>query len=439
MTATFSVKLLPWNGVHHNMDLSWGSYKYPTSTVQRLRLHRRWNPFSGSDWKDLGNKIKNEAKDAGKDLKNAAQKVKETAEKVQDAVEQEAKKVTKEAKEIVEKVKDTVKSSVEATKDAMDVDKTKSMTLKFSKSTGAEPKNIWSGPDVVVDCIDCSLTGSVDFSGRVKIENGTKVQELSFTFNPEEIKARFELAVKIPRGQTITSWSQSTQLFGLSMGGIVIPEILEFGPTVDFEIGASLSATVAASFNLGADIVVPRSAVVKADLIKKSVEGSGWDAMTFSPIGPKLQSASGGINAEFHAQPAFKIGFSILGDMVGFGAEVKVKAPQLAAKGNVVADEAGACKGKENEGTMGLQFTGNIGAAVLLTVGDDRNVNEMKSLWNKEIWKVEKGLWDVCLPLGGGGNGTAVSPNGMSGVGKRRRFARRHVHAHLHGRGKMFS
>ncbi len=108
-------------------------------------------------------------------------------------------------------------------------------TVVWNFDTGDKGKSVnvftdplQQNPRLTVDCIDCYIKGTVNFSGNLKVENFVEVKELTWSMNPTEFTARMELDVKVLEDitdQDISLSNYQGTLFDVPITGISIPGI----------------------------------------------------------------------------------------------------------------------------------------------------------------------------------------------------------------------
>lgn len=171
-------------------------------------------------------------------------------------------------------------------------------------------------PLVVLDCVDCFITGKFKVAGSLSVTN-FQVQQLVLSASPEDFQSKLEVEAKIEASTSIgvpgLNLTQEVASFPVPGAGIVIPGIFELGAVISYEIAIESSITGTANFTFGLLTSIPNSAAVVADLANiDASSATGFGSTTFCPTF-EINSGSGTLNIAAVSRPKLTFGVDIVG------------------------------------------------------------------------------------------------------------------------------
>lgn len=247
-----------------------------------------------------------------------------------------------------------------------------------------------------IDCVNCFLKGSIEFAGHIAVQ-GFKLKELYFSASPQDVEGRIELDFALMAGIPKPGIQMQKTLFSVGIPGISIPDIFTLGPSLEYQVGFTVSAWANANFSVGLDVKLPNEAALVADLLDHSNSGAkGWDDTYVDPL-LDLHDISATVQAAAFAQPVLAFGVEIL-NSIGYQASLSLRLPYIYADLTVGYKEGGLCKTGPNEITTGV--TADAGAAVelWLQAGAIKGAQFMPD-YNNKLWGVRWPFFEVCFPF----------------------------------------
>lgn len=175
-------------------------------------------------------------------------------------------------------------------------------------------------PLVVLDCVDCFITGKFKVTGGLSVTD-FKVQQLSLSASPQDFKSTLEVEAKIQASVSADSpslsFTREIASFPVPGAGIVIPGIFELGAVVSYEVAIESSITGSANFTFGLLASLPNTAKVVANLADPSASSAvGFEGISFDPSF-QLNSASGALSVAAISRPKLTFGLDIVGMFFG--------------------------------------------------------------------------------------------------------------------------
>jgi hypothetical protein len=233
-----------------------------------------------------------------------------------------------------------------------------------------------------------SLTTTASFSGHLDYDFWTaKLQTLSLDL-AISLTATLDLTAAAAAAITHT-FTYSPASLSLTPASITIPGILSLGPTLDFSLGAQLSADAAATVVAHAEAILSDGSV-HVDLLDEANSGTaGWTPQT--NVSVALQGAASVVVSPF-VLLGVEVAVEFLGGLVDLGAGVDANATWV---NEVVAQDA------EEVGTAG-EVTGSAdgGACAQGLEYKSDLVFEIDGFvtgfYNKELYGVEVPVFDNC-------------------------------------------
>lgn len=240
--------------------------------------------------------------------------------------------ITKGAGNIVKDIKDGVKDTVDDIKDGLgdladifkkigDANLDKTVVFDIGVGTKGKRTNIITDklrtiPRLVVDCVDCFITGKFKVAGRLSVDNFV-VKQLTLGASPQDFRARMVLEAKVadkiadlPSSLNLTKELAS---FPIPGAGIEIPGIFELGAIIAYEIGVECSINGAANFTFGLGASLPNTAIVAIDLADiTKTKATGFDGGTFDPVFD-INSGSATLNVAAVSRPKLTFGIEVVG------------------------------------------------------------------------------------------------------------------------------
>ena len=243
---------------------------------------------------------------------------------------------------------------------------------------------------LTITCDDCNIAGSLKLVGRVAVEN-FKPTELTFSASPVDLSTTIQLGVTVAVGTSDLTVPPtfSKSIVTLPLGGIVIPQIFSLGPTLDFEMGASLTVDNDGSFTFGIKAGLPNGAIINANVLDPlKSNASGFDGATAEVIPFTVENLTGSMTASAFAMPVLGIGFEVLGGVFGAETSIKLKVPSINAEFSAEFDPLGVCKQDAGASKTGVRIKTSGVADATFFVGTDQTVGEIAAV-NKVLFKKE--------------------------------------------------
>ena len=183
---------------------------------------------------------------------------------------------------------------------------------KEGERTNILTDGLRTAPRLVIDCVDCFITGKFMVAGRLSVDNFV-VKDLTLGASPQDFRAKMVLEAKVD-GQISSlppssNWTKELASFPIPGAGIVIPAIFELGAIISYEIGVECTINGAADFIFGLGATLPNTAIVAVNLADPTqTKAAGFDGATFDPVF-ELKSGSATLNVAAFSRPklAFKI------------------------------------------------------------------------------------------------------------------------------------
>ena len=236
------------------------------------------------------------------------------------------------AKDIVKDIKDGVKDTVDDIKDGLgdlqDIfqkigDANLDKTVVFNVGVGTQGKRtniitdvFRTAPRLVIDCVDCFITGKFQVAGRLSVDNFV-VKNLTLGASPQDFRAKMVLEAKV--AAEIASLPPSLNLtkelasFPIPGAGISIPKIFELGAIISYEVGVECTVNGAANFTFGLGATLPNTAIVAINLADLTqTKATGFDGATFDPVFD-LNSGSATLNVAAVSRPKLTFGIEVVG------------------------------------------------------------------------------------------------------------------------------
>ena len=239
--------------------------------------------------------------------------------------------LSKGAKDIVKDIKNGVKDTVDDVKDGLgdigDIfkkigDANLDKTVVFDIGVGTEGKrtNIITDvfktvPRLVIDCVDCFITGKFKVAGRLSVDNFV-VKNLTLGASPQDFRAKMVMEAKVadkiadlPSSLNLTKELAS---FPIPGAGISIPNIFKLGAVISYEVGVECSINGAANFTFGLGASLPNTAIVAIDLADLTkTKATGFDGGTFDPVFD-INSGSATLNVAAVSRPKLTFGIEVI-------------------------------------------------------------------------------------------------------------------------------
>ena len=196
-------------------------------------------------------------------------------------------------------------------------------TVVFPINVGTEGKRtniltdgLRTAPRLVIDCVDCFITGKFKVAGRLSVDNFV-VKDLSLGASPQDFRAKMVLEAKVA-GQISSlppssSWTQKLASFAIPGAGISIPAIFELGAIISYEVGVECTINGAADFIFGLSATLPNTAIVAVNLADPTqTKATGFGDATFDPVFA-LNSGSATLKAAAFSRPKLTFGIEVVG------------------------------------------------------------------------------------------------------------------------------
>ncbi|KAF8428321.1 hypothetical protein EV426DRAFT_337351 [Tirmania nivea] len=383
LVTYLTAKKEKWENISGKFVIDFGKAQVSSDKTAQARTRRGFG--------DLFNTVKDK-------IKQGTDKIEET---VQNGVDK--------AKEGADVIGETVKNGVDQASEKLKtvggkVEKEILIPLNTGQVGNIAP--IFMDPLglLTVTCDDCNIAGSLKLVGRVAVES-FKPTELTFSASPVDLSTTIQLGVTISVGsndmKTPPTFSKS--IATLPLGGIVIPQIFSLGPTLDFEMGASLSVDHDGSFTFGIKAALPNEAIINANVLDPlKSNASGFDGATAEAIPFTVGSLSGSMTASAFAMPVLSIGFEVLGGVFGAETSIKFKVPSFNADISAEFDPLGVCKQDAGASKTGVKIKTSGVADATFFVGTDQTIGEIaavnKVLFKKEFMTIPATCIEVDIP-----------------------------------------
>ncbi|PWW72556.1 hypothetical protein C7212DRAFT_225177 [Tuber magnatum] len=286
-----------------------------------------------------------------------------------------------------------------------DADLDKTVVFDIGVGTKGKRTNIIGGasrPDasLVIDCVDCFITGKFKVAGKLSVDNFV-VKEMTLAASPDDFRAKMIMEAKV--SATISTIPPSLNLtrelasFPIPAAGISIPKIFELGAIIAYEVGVESSINGVANFTFGLGASLPNTALVAvnlADLTKS--QATGFDGATFDPVFD-LHSGSATLNVAAVSRPKLTFGIEVVG--VGkLEAALKMGLPVVNTQLTAAFDEKGVCEKSPKASKTGFKV--NSGVAVELVFSVDGKLGDKSAgLFEKTLFRLKKMLFEKCFPL----------------------------------------
>ena len=196
-------------------------------------------------------------------------------------------------------------------------------TVPFNISIGTEGKRtniltdgLRTAPRLVIDCVDCFITGQFMVAGRLSVHNFV-VQNLTLGASPQDFRAKMVLEAKVA-GQISSlppssNWTEQIASFPIPDAGISIPGIFELGAIISYEVSVECTINGAADFTFGLGATLPNTAIVAINLADLTqTRATGFDGATFDPVF-ELNSGSATLNVAAISRPKLAFGIEVVG------------------------------------------------------------------------------------------------------------------------------
>ena len=297
---------------------------------------------------------------------------------------------------------------------------------------------IWSKPSqnndtssgLQVTCVNCSLSGELEFSG--KFDWSTKNNSLGAGFITVHVKrdltANLEMEFATGNKPLVLEFEQSFfPIIGLEDGvplgpGLGIPKIISISPYFDYSVGVSIEVgTPETNVTIGGELCIPQGAKLTWDIVNgDSTEVKGWDVKAkINPVKVnKVNKTDFSLGVNFTSTPAVivKLEFLKALDIVDevsaeIGAKLAMALPRLYTKSTLVKDVTEDCTtpgpdeytyfpyGISFESGLELALYGELFATVQKTFSNAVSVGKGVN-WTKRFWGQDYPFNDVCLLFG---------------------------------------
>jgi len=196
-------------------------------------------------------------------------------------------------------------------------------TISFNISAGTEGKRtniitdkLRTAPRLVLDCVDCFITGQFKVVGSLSVENFA-IKHLTLGASPQDFRAKMVLEAKVDDNiadATIPSLRETKELanFPIPDAGFAIPNIFKLGIVIVYEVDVECSINGAANFTFGLSASLPDTAIVAIDLADPSkTRATGFDKGTFDPVFD-IRSGSATLNIAASSRPKVTFGIDVV-------------------------------------------------------------------------------------------------------------------------------
>ncbi|KAK6530137.1 hypothetical protein TWF694_003506 [Orbilia ellipsospora] len=254
-----------------------------------------------------------------------------------------------------------------------------------------------------VTCVGCYITGGIQISGYVKVENFA-VKVLQFGAKPKNFNAKVEietvLRAAIPKG----AFNLDQTLFEMGIPGLSIPGIFTLGPSLQYHVGFGLSTSGVANFSVGVTASLPNTAALINDVTDGSNSGAtGFEGSTIKPI-LKMNELSVSAFASVYSQPNVAFGVKVL---TKYGAEctLELKLPVVNVGVTGGFNERGFCPEKDRSITNGMKVTAGANIELWFKAVKFTGLSKWFPDFDRKLWGVRWPFLDSCFPWGPANSG----------------------------------
>lgn len=271
-----------------------------------------------------------------------------------------------------------------------------------------------TNPALVLDCIDCYITGKFKLTGRVSIKKFA-VKAFTLDTTPQDFNTTLKLSAAITATASAPASLKLTKeiiSFPVPAAGIAVPGIFDLGTTMAYEVGVESTIAGKANFTFGLQSTVPNGAHIVVDLANiDSSTATGFEAATFNPI---FDFVGGSVAMSVMAISRPKLTFGV--EVVGIGkleVGLNLGLPKVGIDLATKFNETGVCDGSSSKTGFGVEskalldlvvnVNGKFGPSSIIDAG---------TLFTASLLKYEKSIFEKCVPFdipGLDANGTTTA------------------------------
>ncbi|KAF3922333.1 hypothetical protein AA313_de0200381 [Arthrobotrys entomopaga] len=257
-----------------------------------------------------------------------------------------------------------------------------------------------------VNCVGCYITGGVQISGYVKVENFA-VKVLQFGAQPKNFNAKVEIETVLRAGIPKGAFNIDQTLFEMGIPGMSIPGIFTLGPSLQYHVGFGLATSGVANFSVGVTASLPNSAALINDVTNSANSGAtGFEGSTIKPI-LKMNELSVSAFASVYSQPNVAFGVKVL---TKFGAEctLELKLPLVNVALTGGFNEQGFCPEKDINITNGMKVSAGAYIELWFKAVKFTGLSKWFPDFDRKLWGVKWPFLDACVPWGPPNSGQII-------------------------------
>ncbi|KAF3173918.1 hypothetical protein TWF225_005859 [Orbilia oligospora] len=263
---------------------------------------------------------------------------------------------------------------------------------------------------VDINCVGCRLSGGLQVTGYVKVVKFA-VKELYIGAKPKNLRGTVGLETILRAAIPPGLLRVDATLFSLGIPGLSIPKIFLLGPSLQYEVGAGFGSEGVGNLTVGADVAIPDSAALYADLLDLSKsEANGFEGTTMDPF-ISLNSVAVTASAMVYSKPLIAFGVKVL-DKIGVECALEISLPMLNADFKAGYNKEGFCpddsKLDNRAVTTGVRASSAANIELWFKAGKYSGIPNILPSFNKKLWGTRLPIGEVCFPIPFGGPGPVI-------------------------------